>query len=71
MLRYVRDAYADLPDDAFVLARQINFESIHKHDAVAESCATLGELRRELAGESDIVHTTLEQWLYPALQRSL
>jgi GTP cyclohydrolase IV len=71
MLRYVRDAYVDLPDDAFVLARQINFESIHKHDAVAESCATLGELRRELGGESAVVHTTLEQWLYPALQRSL
>lgn len=70
MLRYARDAYADLPDDSFVLARQINFESIHKHDAVAESCATLGELRRELGGESGVIHTTLEQWLYPTLQRS-
>jgi GTP cyclohydrolase-4 len=66
MLRYVHDALALLPDDAFVMARQINFESIHKHDAVAESCSTLGELRRELRGEPGVRHTTLEQWLHPA-----
>lgn len=63
MLRYAYDALADLPDDDFVLARQISFESIHKHDAVAESCATLGELRRELRGDPNVQHTTLEQWL--------
>jgi hypothetical protein len=32
---------------------------------MAESCATFGELRRELAGESGVRHTTLEEWLYP------
>ena len=64
MLRYSHDALAAAPDDAFVLARQVNFESIHKHDAVAESCATLGELRRELRGETGVSHTTLEQWLH-------
>ncbi len=63
MLRYAHDALGALPDDAFVLARQLNFESIHKHDAVAESCSTLGELRRELRGEAGVRHTTLEQWL--------
>jgi len=65
MLRYAHDALAHLPDDAFLLARQVNFESIHKHDAVAESCATLGELRRELRGERQVSHMTLEEWLYP------
>ncbi len=65
MLRYAHDAFAFLPDDAFVLARQINLESIHKHDALAESCSTLGELRRELSGEPGVQHTTLEQWLHP------
>jgi len=65
MLRYAHDAFDELPDAAFVFARQVNFESIHKHDAVAESCATLGELRRELHGESAVRHTTLEEWLYP------
>ncbi|MBC5804911.1 MAG: 2-amino-4-hydroxy-6-hydroxymethyldihydropteridine pyrophosphokinase [Candidatus Eremiobacter antarcticus] len=63
MLRYAHDALAHLPDADFVLARQISFESIHKHDAVAESCATLGELRRELRGHPHVTHTTLEQWL--------
>jgi len=64
MLRSAHDALADAPGDAFVLARQINYESIHKHDAVAESCATVAELRRELAGEAGVSHTSLEQWLY-------
>ena len=64
MLRSAHDALADAPGDAFVLARQINYESIHKHDAVAESCATVAELRRELAGEAGVSHTSLEEWLY-------
>ena len=66
MLRYAHDALAELPGDAFVLARQVNYESIHKHDALAESCSTLAELRRELAGESGVRHTSLDGWLYPA-----
>ena len=65
MLRYAHDVFAPLPDDTFVLARQVNFESIHKHDALAESCSTLGELRRELRGEPNVQHTMLEQWLNP------
>lgn len=63
MLRYVHDALTDLPDDSFVFARQRNDESIHKHDAVAETSCTLGELRRELRGES-VAHTTFDEWLY-------
>jgi GTP cyclohydrolase-4 len=70
MLRYAHDAFSELPDDAFVAAKQVNFESIHKHDAVAESCSTLGELRRELRGEAGVGHTTLERWLYPTAARS-
>ncbi len=69
MLRYAHDALAHLPDEAFVLARQVNFESIHKHDAMAESCATLGELRRELRGETVAAHMSLEDWLYPSAAR--
>lgn len=63
MLRYAHDMLVDFPDESFVLARQVNYESIHKHDAVAESCSTLGELRRELRGEPAVQHTSLEQWL--------
>ncbi|MDQ2816994.1 MAG: GTP cyclohydrolase MptA [Candidatus Eremiobacteraeota bacterium] len=64
MLRYAHDVLSDYPADTFVLAKQLNYESIHKHDAVAESCATLDELRRELRGEPALGRTTLEQWLY-------
>lgn len=63
MLRYLHDALLDFPGDTFVYARQVNFESIHKHDAVAESYCTLDELRREMRGEADVQHTTMEQWL--------
>ncbi|MBC5810763.1 MAG: GTP cyclohydrolase I FolE2 [Candidatus Eremiobacteraeota bacterium] len=45
------EMYADFPDDTFVLASQVNYESIHKHDAIAESFGTFGELRAELRGE--------------------
>jgi MptA/FolE2 family GTP cyclohydrolase len=70
MLHYAHSAFASLDDATFVSARQVNYESIHKHDAVAEASATLGELRRELAGERGVAHTTLEQWLQPQLALS-
>ncbi len=44
------DMYADFPDQAFVYASQTNFESIHKHDVLAEAFGTFGELRSELRG---------------------
>lgn len=66
MLRYACDALADMSEDGFISARQTNLESIHKHDAVAESGGTLGELRRELAGEASTGRTRLEDWLYPS-----
>ena len=41
--------YPDLPDDAYVHARQVNMETIHKHDVFAERGGQLGEIRGELA----------------------
>ena len=54
-----------LPDDAFVLARQENFESIHAHNASAERCGLLGGMRREIAGERNDSRdfSSLEAWL--------
>jgi len=47
-----------------VLAKQINFESIHKHDAFAECFGTLGEIRQEIRGEQhSLQHTTMQEWL--------
>ncbi len=64
MLYGVVERYPDLPDDTFVLARQVNMETIHKHDVYAERGGTLGELRRELENATYVTpHTTLDAWL--------
>ena len=49
MIGTVLDVYAtELGDDDFVEARQVNFETIHNHDVLAERFGLVGELRREL-----------------------
>ncbi|AEF96679.1 GTP cyclohydrolase MptA [Methanotorris igneus] len=48
MIKRIVETFDYLPDEARVLVRQVNQESIHRHDAFAERCATLGELRKEL-----------------------
>jgi GTP cyclohydrolase IV len=58
------DAREDLDDRDFVLSRQVNLETIHDHDVVAERWGTVGELRGELAdGRPAERQTTLEAWL--------
>jgi GTP cyclohydrolase-4 len=58
------DDRLDLEDTDFVLARQVNLETIHDHDVVAERFGTVGEIRNELAGgEPAGRQTTLEDWL--------
>ena len=53
-----------LDDDDFVLSRQVNLETIHDHDVVAERWGTVGELRAELAGGTPAPRqTSLEDWL--------
>src|SRR5439155_24961199 len=64
MIANVLAAYSGLADDDFVLARQINFETIHNHEVLAERFGTVGELRRELeTGEHSARHTELRDWL--------
>ncbi len=64
MLRHVIEDYADLSGDAFVLARQENFEGIHDHNAFAERYGVLAEIRRELGGGAFALrHTSLDEWL--------
>lgn len=64
MIRLTLDFYADLPDDDFIMARQENFESIHRHNAFASHHGTLGELRDGLNnGRSQPRYTTLQEWL--------
>jgi GTP cyclohydrolase I/GTP cyclohydrolase-4 len=64
MIRGVVNAFPDLNDRAFVSARQVNLETIHQHNVVAERFGTLGEVRAELeTGEPSPSHTSLRAWL--------
>jgi GTP cyclohydrolase-4 len=63
-LQSVLERYAELDEEDFLLARQLNFETIHSHDVVAERHGTVGELRAELRdGEPAARHTELREWL--------
>ena len=63
-LRSVLERYGELDDGDFLLARQLNFETIHSHEVVAERYGTVGELRAELRdGEATARHTELREWL--------
>jgi GTP cyclohydrolase IV len=58
------ERYEALDDEDFILARQLNFETIHSHEVLAERYGTVGELRRELRdGEPAPRHTELREWL--------
>jgi GTP cyclohydrolase IV len=63
-LQSALERYEQLEDADFVLARQLNFETIHSHEVVAERYGTVGELRAELrSGEPAERHTELREWL--------
>jgi GTP cyclohydrolase-4 len=63
-LKGLLDTYPALGDGDFVFSRQVNLETIHTHDVLAERYGTAGELRRELerGGPLD-KHTELQEWL--------
>ena len=64
MIRRVADAYPGLGDDGFVLARQENLETIHRHSVVAERSGLLAEIVAELEhGEHSRRHITRREWL--------
>jgi hypothetical protein len=63
MLENVVSMSADLPDDAYVHARQTNMETIHKHDVFAERGGTAGEIRKEMQDGVSRPGTTLAAWL--------
>jgi len=63
-LQSALERYPELEDVDFLLARQLNFETIHSHEVVAERYGTVGELRAELqSGEPAARHTELREWL--------
>lgn len=63
-LKSALDALPELDEGDFLFSRQVNFETIHAHDVLAEREGTVGELRAELSsGISPVRHTSLAQWL--------
>jgi GTP cyclohydrolase IV len=63
-LRESLESYPELEDTDFLWSRQVNLETIHTHDVVAERYGTVGELRGELEhGERPGRHTNLQEWL--------
>jgi GTP cyclohydrolase-4 len=58
------DVYGDFPDETFISSTQINYESIHKHDAFAEAFGLFGEFRAELRDRRQVsLKTDLATWL--------
>ena len=64
MIRGTVDAFGMIDDRAFLSARQVNLETIHQHNVVAERFGTFGEIRRELeSGVPSPVQTSRRAWL--------
>ena len=53
MVQKIVNKFNHFPDDTLVTVRQINEESIHRHNAFAEKVATLGELKYEIEAIED------------------
>ena len=62
-LKATIDRYPDLADGDFLFAQQLNLETIHRHDVLAERTGPVAELRAELAGRTAAPHTELRDWL--------
>src|SRR5262249_34117438 len=61
-LKATLEAFPDLDDGDFLYSRQVNLETIHNHDVVAERTGTVGELRAELETGRLQRHTELREW---------
>jgi GTP cyclohydrolase-4 len=48
MVQKIVHQYSHLPDDTLITVRQVNEESIHRHNAFAEKVASLKELKSEI-----------------------
>jgi GTP cyclohydrolase I/GTP cyclohydrolase-4 len=63
-LKEALETYVELADGDFLWSRQVNLETIHTHDVLAERYGTVGELRAELKrGRRPSRHTELREWL--------
>ena len=64
MIRQVSETFPNLPTDAFVMAKQENLETIHRHNVVAERYGLLSELVEEMGGTGHVTrHLSMREWL--------
>jgi GTP cyclohydrolase IV len=64
MIRRLAGAHPDLHGRNFIFARQENFETIHRHNVIAERSGELSEVLAELeTGEHSTRHMTMREWL--------
>ena len=54
MVRGVIETYPEIADPAFLSARQVNLETIHQHNVVAERFGTFGEIRSRARKRSSV-----------------
>jgi len=67
MLRAGLETFGHVQGDAFLMARQENLETIHKHNVVAERHGLLRDLAREIdSGEPGGRDVTMREWLEAA-----
>ncbi len=52
MAKNLVQRFPDLSDDTIITIKQVNEESIHRHNAFAERIATFGELKKEVNGKA-------------------
>ena len=64
MVRSGVEAFGNLGEDAFLMARQVNLETIHHHEVVAERYGLVSELAGEVRQAAPPArHTSLREWL--------
>jgi GTP cyclohydrolase FolE2 len=64
MVRQLAGAYPDLHGRNYIFARQENFETIHRHNVIAERSGELSEVLAELeTGAHSTRHMTMREWL--------
>ncbi len=64
MARMAIEEFGGFEDGTFLLARQENLETIHRHSVVAERHGLIGELRTELSDQIHVPrHLTMREWL--------
>ena len=67
MVRHVAETYPELRDGGFMVARQENLETIHRHTVVAERTGLVSEVLEEVeTGTHSRRHVSQREWLEQA-----